>query len=282
MNRLFAGYSSFNLFFCGSILKFMFMISFLRLGLVGRLGNQLFQIAFITYFARKYNIQYMLPVWNYAGYFDHSFQFNEEIKNISFDLTVKEPSLEYNEEYFVNLLPQITSKNVNIQTGYFQSCNYFSKEHALTIFKPWKGPVIKTNFNKSIAISVRRGDFVRHSLYNNIEAATYRQLLGSFKNFKVFVFTDDYQYCRNEFIGSQYEFFDGATDIEQLLLMRQFRYYILSNSTFSYWGPMLNESPELVLYPRYMFPDLNRCALYNNQYWPKDKAYIPYINEINK
>jgi hypothetical protein len=258
------------------------MISYSRLGRVGRLGNQLFQVAFVTHFASKYNIPYTLPVWDYAGHFNHFFNFNEELKNVSFDITIKEPSLQYNEDYFRSLLPQMHSKKVNIHTGYFQSCNYFSKAHALTIFKPWKGPAIKTNFNKSIAISVRRGDFVKHSLFNNIEAGNYRHLLSAFKNFKVFVFTDDYRYCRNEFPGSQYEFFDGATDIEQLLLMRQFRYFILSNSTFSYWGPMLNEKPERVLYPLYMFPDLDRCALYNEQYWPKDKAYIPYVNEINK
>jgi hypothetical protein len=258
------------------------MLAFSRLGSVGRLGNQLFQVAFITHFAWKYNIRYLLPEWKYAGYFDYPLECSEELHNIAFDLTIRERSREYDEIFFYNLLPQIRSKKVNISTGYFQSCQYFSKQHALSIFKQWKAPTIKTNFNKSIAISVRRGDLVNHKLYNNIEAATYRQLLIPFKNFKVFVFTDDYTYCRNEFTGSRYEFFDNATDIEQLLLMRQFRYFILSNSTFSYWGPILNENPVQVLYPLYMFPDLNRCALYNNQYWPKDKAYIPYKNEINK
>lgn len=256
------------------------MLSFSRLGQVGRLGNQLFQVAFITAFAERYNISYSLPYWKYADYFDYPLSFRNDLSTMEFDMTIKEPALGYHEDYFKDLVPAMQQQNVNIITGYFQSYKYFSKQHVLKLFKFKKE--LSVNVDKCIAISVRRGDFVRHGHYNNIEGETFRSLLQQFKDFKVFVFTDDYNYCKQEFIGSEFEFMEGLNDIEQLQLLSKFEYFILSNSTFSYWGPMLHPSPKHILYPKYMFPDLDRCDMYNREYWPPDKAYISYINPINK
>lgn len=261
------------------------MLSFSRLGKVGRLGNQLFQVAFITHFAQKFGIKYQLPYWKYSEYFDYKFNFSPvDLLEVSFDVVLKEPGLGYYEKYFVNHLSEMNNKNIDIITGYFQSCKYFTKEHALKIFKPNnKFKPLQPNVSKSVAISVRRGDFVNHHHYNNIEADLFRELLRDFPNFKVYVFTDDYKYCRNEFIGPQYEFMEGLNDIEQLITLNKFESFILSNSTFSYWGPMLNPSPKKVYYPYYMFPDLERCAVYNECYWPAEpEIYYAYKNPINK
>ena len=261
------------------------MLCFSRLGQVGRLGNQLFQVAFITYFAKKHGIDYQMPFWKYADYFDYEFNFvDQEIQARPFDLIIKEPALGYHEDFFINFLPQIRTENVDIITGYFQSYKYFSKSHVLQIFKPSnKFTPEKINVSKSVAVSVRRGDFVKHSDYNNIEAPIFLDLLKQFPDFKVYIFSDDYKYCKANFIGSQFEFMEGLNDIEQLLTLRQFEYFLLSNSTFSYWGPMLSSSPKKVYYPYYMFPSLDRCKLYNEYYWPDEpETYISYRNPINK
>ena len=256
------------------------MITFSRLGQVGRLGNQLFQIAFMTAFAERYHIQYALPYWKYADYFDYPFVFRTDLNMLQYDMTIREPALGYHEQYFRDLLPAMQHQRINIITGYFQSYKYFSKEHILKIFR-FKND-LTINANKCIAISVRRGDFVKHKHFNNIEAETFRRLLKNFRSFKVFVFTDDYNYCKREFIGNEYEFMEGLNDIQQLQLLSKFEYYILSNSTFSYWGPMLHPSPKCILYPKYMFPDMDRCDLYNREYWPPEEEYISYINPVNK
>jgi len=259
------------------------MITFSRLGKVGRLGNQLFQIAFITHFANKYRIPYSLPEWKYAAYFEQNINFTNELPEC-YDLILKEPTLGYNEDYYLKYLSQMKSGNVDIITGYFQSYKYFTKSHILSVFKPSnKFRSITINPEKSVAISVRRGDFVSHKDYNNIDASVFRVLLENFKNYKVFVFTDDFGYCKREFIGNEFEFMEGLNDIEQLITLSKFDYFILSNSTFSYWGPMLSPSPKKVYFPYFMFPDLKRCSLYNRDYWPHEKeVYIPYINPINK
>lgn len=259
------------------------MLSFSRLGKDGRLGNQLFQIAFLTSFAKRYNIPYKIPYWPYEKAFSFKFEFAEEKKVIAYDRVIYEPSLAYSEEYFKTFLPDMQKGNVDIAKGYFQSHKYFDKQHVLNIFNFKLKPNLQIDFRKSVAISVRRGNFVNHSLYNNIEGETFRQLLDIyFKGFYVFVFSDDYDYCRKEFVGGQFEFFEGFSDIEQLLVFSQFKHFILSNSTFSYWGPMLNSSPISVWYPEYMFPNLDWCEIYNRDYWPKNDIYKPYRNPINK
>jgi hypothetical protein len=262
------------------------MLSFSRLGRpeLGRLGNQLFQVSFITNFAHKFNIDYKIPYWRYAEYIDHKFNFSLGLSKLNYDLVIEEPSLGYHEDFFLNHLPEIRDKRVNIATGYFQSYRYFTKQHVLKVFRfNDKFKSIKIDPSKSVAISVRRGDFVLHPHFNNIEAGAFKAVLKNFKKHKVFVFTDDFNYCKNEFTGPQYEFMEGLNDIEQLITMSKFELFILSNSTFSYWGPMLNPDTKKVWYPYYMFPDLNRCKLYNEIYWPQESdIYVPYMNLINK
>lgn len=258
------------------------MISFSKLGEYGRLGNQLFQIAFTTHFANKHQIPYQLPVWEYAEYFDYEFNYTEKISK-PFDLILQEPSLRYNEEHFEKYLTQMRSGHIDLE-GFFQSYKYFTKDHVLNIFKPNNKFIpVKIDKEKSVAISVRRGDFVNHRNYNNIEAVTFIELLKNFNGFKVYVFSDDFAYCKAEFVGNQFEFMEDLTGIEQLITMRTFDYFIVSNSTFSYWGPMLSPHPKKVYFPYFMFPNLGWSEMYNDQYWPHEVGvYISYKNPINK
>jgi hypothetical protein len=270
----------------GPVERFKFicaMLTYSRLGRVGRLGNQLFQVAFLTSFAERHGIEYSIPPWRYARHFAGEFAVRNDLGCWRHDMVVKEPGLGYHENYFVDLLPKIRVGQVDIIGGYFQSFKYFSKSHVMKIFSPKDGTATLTAPSNSVAISVRRKNFVRHPNYNNIKAELFIKLLNNyFEGFKVFVFSDNYNYCRKYFIGEQFEFLEGATAIEQLFMMSQFENFILSNSTFSYWGPMLNPNPKLVLFPKWMFTDAKLCDLYNQIYWPNDPAYVGYDNPINK
>ena len=258
------------------------MLTFSRLGNLGRLGNQLFQIAFISHFAQKYSIPYVIPKWEYAAYFDYAFPYVEKLP-VLYDYILTEPTFCYNESYFAGFLDKMHSHSFDF-IGYFQSYKYFSKQHVLNVFKPsHKFIPIKLNRGNSVAISVRRGDFVEHPDYNNIEYFNFLQILKNFSGFGVYIFSDDFDYCRQHFVGSQYIFMEGMSAIEQLLTMRTFDYFVLSNSTFSYWGAMLSENPKKIYFPQYMFPNIDRCQMYNDDYWPKaESIYIPYENPINK
>lgn len=257
------------------------MLAFSRLGKIGRLGNQLFQVAFITAFAERHGIEYRLPPWRYAEHFAHSFNITS-LDDCQFDFTTREPGLGYHGRYFEALLPRVRRERVNIITGYFQSHLYFTKGHAQKIFRP-KIPSPRFDRASAVAISVRRGDFVDHPFYLTIEANVYLSLLANyFPGFTVYIFSDDFAYCRKHFQGSHFHFCDNLSDIEQLFLMAQFENFVLSNSTFSYWGPMLANSPKLVLYPQRMFSDPRACDLYNLIFWPQLKEYVAFANPINK
>ncbi len=258
------------------------MIAYPRLGKVGRLGNQLFQVAFLTSFSTRFQVEYRIPPWRYAEHFAHSFSIHPTLETVKFACVTKEPAPGYHQDHFVGLLPRIRNEDVAIETGYFQSFRYFSKQHVMKIFEP-RVSAPAEDLSDCVAISVRRGDFVWHPLYANIEAEVYLALLDQhFAGCRVFVFSDDFNYCRRKFIGTRFSFFESASDIVQLNMMAKFRYFILSNSTFSYWGPMLSPEPKKVLYPRKMFSDPAACDLYNNHYWPNDRSYVAYDNEVEK
>lgn len=258
------------------------MIAYPRLGKVGRLGNQLFQVAFLTSFSEKYGVEYFIPPWPYAEHFSHPFSIHPALEDVRFSLVTREPALGFHEEHFVRFLPEILRDAVSIETGYFQSFKYFSKQHVLKIFAP-RIPPLRRESPDAVAISVRRGNFVHHRCYNRIDAATYLEILDRhFPGCEVGVFSDDFAYCRAHFVGPRFQFFDTGSDVDQLIAMAQFENFILSNSTFSYWGAMLSPNPRRVFYPRNMFTDPKACRLYNRDYWPADEAYVGYENEINK
>jgi hypothetical protein len=55
------------------------MITFLKLGEFGRLGNQLFQIASTIGIAAKNNTSYVFPTWKYSHFFENEIPQSDEI-----------------------------------------------------------------------------------------------------------------------------------------------------------------------------------------------------------
>ena len=49
------------------------MITYSKLGSHGRFGNQLFQIAFLYTLADRFGVDWTIPRWKYAEYFQEQF-----------------------------------------------------------------------------------------------------------------------------------------------------------------------------------------------------------------
>jgi len=150
--------------------------------------------------------------------------------------------------------------------GYFQSSRHFA-EYASEIkvyFTPGDkvSKYVTEKYGHLIGglyavIHIRRGDYFRtpasQTFHGVLTKDYYRRAVAQMRSFnpalKFLVFSDDLPWCR------RLDFLEGATFVEEadassaLHLMSQFRYYILSNSTFSWWGAWLGEKAEYVIAP---------------------------------
>lgn len=133
--------------------------------------------------------------------------------------------------------------------GYFQCEDYFKhrRNEILELFKPSDDFLDKINSYEhlfgNIALHVRRGDYVK--LYPNIHIPQtmeyYNQaLLKLPQDMKVLVFSDDLDWCRDNFIGDRYVFIDEA-DYIVIYLMSKMRHHVIANSSFSWWGAWMSE-----------------------------------------
>ena len=230
----------------------------------GRLGNILFRTASLIGISNKCNNKLILPKSKYVEYFiSDLFEGTIEELNCTFKY-LSESDFHYTKELY-----DIESyENVNIN-GYLQSKKYWEQceELVKNTFKfndDFICSVIgkcKSNiFDKeTIAIHIRRGDYIGNNNYVQLEISYY--ILALFENFtnwrsyNIIIFSDDISYCKVHFdcIPNVY-FSENNSDIEDLCLMSQCNHFIISNSTFSWWGAYLgSKKNSKVIRPNYLF-----------------------------
>jgi hypothetical protein len=235
----------------------------------GRLGNQLFEVAASLGIAEKTGHKAAFPAWKYESYFEHPLPHSTLNKY----KPLQEPSFRYHpEEILERIYPAVDYE----LKGYFQSYKYWNKGHIkyqFTFLDELKKSVshkFREQLSKStVAISVRRGDFVGNPNYFQIPVSWYlNAYYRHFEGDSVIVFTDDIAWCKRHFRALQHvSFTEGLNDIEQLCLMSMCDNHIISNSTFSWWGAYLSDS-EKIIRPEKNFAgnlaDLND----ESDYWP--------------
>lgn len=212
--------------------------------LIGRLGNQLFQIATTIATALRNETNYKIPprsldsrIW--PTYFTHLPMFGMRDR-VSIRYT--EPSFAYTPIPFTNNM---------MLSGYFQSEKYFKdcrEEIIKTFGLPWRS-------NKGVvAIHVRRGDYLRFQ--DKHPVVTMEYLMGAINYFKALgyqdfrVFSDDIKWCKENLHnvnGLQFMFSEGNNEIQDLQEMSYCEHQIIANSSYSWWGAFLNRNPDKVV-----------------------------------
>ena len=257
------------------------MITYTNLGHPrrGRLGNQLFQIASTIGLARMFGHDYTFPVWPYSKYFknplptggrfeawtvpENDFRFNTV--GIGPDESYDIDGWRQSERYFLRVADEIRQV-----FGFSDDLkNTVQTRHKAALSRP------------AIAISVRRGDFVDNPNYAQLPVRYY--ILGlldgipDWRNYNVILFSDDMAYCRTQFEGVPGVHFANGTDIEQLALMTFCQHFIVSNSTFSWWGAWLGEkSGSIVVRPPVNFAGPLAVINREDDYWPARWKVIDY------
>jgi hypothetical protein len=83
----------------------------------------------------------------------------------------------------------------------------------------------------------------------------YRNAIAEFSDDTRFlVFSDDIQWCKENFKGDNFHFIEGEKDYVDLYLMSLCNNNIIANSSFSWWGAWLNNTPnKKVIAPKQWF-----------------------------
>jgi hypothetical protein len=211
----------------------------------GRLGNNLFEIAFIKSLSKRNNTQWALPLWDYLKYFqmswnvDTDIKINDEIRELNFDF----------HPMFLQPIQNYFTLNTDIR-GYWQSEKYFEDvwDEIKNEFKFKQGFLDsifeRTDFipgKNDWAVHLRLGDYVGNKNYVQIQPSYYIEFFKD-KTKTFYVFTDDYTLAK-KMLGNHdnVEYVEGCSDIEHLALMSQFNNLIIANSTFSWWAAKIAE-----------------------------------------
>lgn len=284
-------------------------IGYNRLGINGRLGNQMFQYASLRGIAAKHGYDWVIPPRNAeTGYMAEyvlmdGFKFtNLKENNIGYIptscRTLDEPSHDFDEELFENC-----PDNVNID-GYRQSTKYFLHiedeiredfQFKDEIYNPCKEFIDQFN-NNVIALHVRRTDATgRPDMYPVPTIDWYGKMLK--ENFSddvpVLVFTDQLNWVKEQslFKGdrfyiseqreySNYKVINGRGEMEysllpwiDLCLISLCNGSIFPNSTFGWWGSWLqqNRTNDIV----YQFPYFGEHFYKINSCYRELKDFYP-------
>ena len=167
--------------------------------------------------------------------------------------------------------------------GYWQNEKYFIdyKEQIKTDFTfpllPESAQTVKKeiqSFDNSIAIHVRRGDYINNPNTNKVHGicsnAYYKKAIkhinSQVSNAKLFIFSDEPNWVRDNFDTCDLpttivdlQFVDNAH--HDMHLMSLCKHHIIANSSFSWWGAWLGEKG-IVIAPKQWFvaEDMRDCS----------------------
>lgn len=238
------------------------MITHNSIGYSGRLGNQMFQYATLKSISIETGFSCVLPN-NTKIKSDGAYDFtNNKWIPYKLDLLncfeISSPILDiktenkYQEKNFI-FEPEIfdIKDNTSIE-GYFQSYKYFEKykEQIYDEFKfknsiLYKCFCIISKYSDTVAIHVRRGDYVNHSGFWNITEEYIQEAINKFndKKYTFLVFSDDIKWCKQIFPENMV-YVENNNHYEDLCLMSLCNHNIISNSSYSWWGAYLNKNED--------------------------------------
>jgi len=254
----------------------------IRIVLLGRTGNNLFQYALGRVLAEKHGVPLMLDgSWfNAEGWAEVSHFLRLPLRaqvvrrcSLGARALLKFTGKHYWEFRGVPMLWESTDDQSYSPTflnapadcmvfGYFQSPRYFE---SIT-------PVLRAELNaliggavqlpenlrtrlassNSVAVHVRRKDYLNLPIFQVCDQAYYQQSMRQLRErlpaARFFIFSDDPAWCRAEFRDADQEVVDSgiaaANPLHELYLMSLASHHIIANSSYSWWAAWLGEKPD--------------------------------------
>lgn len=247
----------------------------IRIVLLGRTGNNLFQYALGRALSEKHEIPLLLDAswYNHEGWKEvsHFLKLPLKAKVIRrFSLGTRILRNITGKHYWEYKGVSILRENDHDQSfnnrfleapsdcmlfGYFQSPLYFRdientlRKELLCLLNEGSDvhKVDEVTHNDSVAVHIRRGDYLQHPSLQVCGPAYYRSAISHMrkriKGARFLIFSDDHTWCRNEFTDSDQRVIDSgdlrSNPLHDLHLMSKASHHIISNSTYSWWAAWL-------------------------------------------
>ena len=244
--------------------------------LMGRCGNQFYQIATIIAYAKEYGFDYYVTReainCENAVYFNH-FPIRDNCNSNFNESNV----LDGNRNPYYFKLPRIANTQF---IGFWQSFKYFDtyRQDVLDAFKiPYERK------DGIVSIHIRRGDYLVEANFPPLPINYYVKAIKYFSSkeyHKFFVFSDDIEWCKtvfntNYFVDEIFEFSEGKKELDDLSLMSSCEHNIVANSSFSFSASWLNQNPDkIVICPS----EKNMFVGVNNDMIPANYIRVTGIN----
>ena len=286
------------------------MVTFHKLGQMGRLGNQLFQYAALRGLSLKNGYEVAIPnpqTMDWHGQTSLLDQFNIEAVYLNDD-NISQIQYMYSEPSWQKYDPTFfeISDGSTIE-GFFQSTFYFEEfEEQIKKELTPKSELVERNkefINKIksenegyeiVSVHVRRGDNMTNGQTGLIQAfetgGMYEQYFNNAKKVfdgkkvKFLIFTGgqrfnednstDVEWCKNFFNGDEFLFSEGQPQIDDFCRIMLCEHNILSHvSSFGWWAAYVNPNPnKIVVAPEYYHPD--EPGLKRDKFYPKEFTQV--------
>jgi len=227
------------------------MISFSKLGSYGRLGNQLFQYAFLRSTAERLGTRFYCPTWEGDTLFDLN---DTHLRADQPEGIVRTFGPPHQAGFFQGGLAIEDGSEIE---GFFQSEKFFHSRAAVKQWYSFKTELAaralrhlpQVQFENAVSLSLRLDDdyAATREFFPLYPLSFYRRALQMARPYgQVVVFADRPDRARRFLasLGRDLIFPENIPPHEQLYLMSRFRDNVITNSTFAWWGAWLNANAD--------------------------------------
>ena len=244
----------------------------------GRLGNQLFQYAFIFSASKKLNTSFFIDHYLDTFVLDKYFEtkayssLKNKIRNSFYQrfLSKKWSVSTENKDFSTHNITK-KLKNSHFYDGYFQSSLYFEEEEIKREFKITEKWISKFNTefktlfdnNKTLVIHIRLTDYTEVNNHMALPIEYYKKALLKVKDitqYQIIVVSDDINLAKEKLKIKDALYCQNKMIIDFQLVMNADA-LIIANSSFSWWAAYLNQKKEkLIIAPKnWMGYNKNEC-----------------------
>jgi hypothetical protein len=221
----------------------------------GRIGNQFFKVASMIGISLSNQTNWFVDQpWDYNQYF-----------KIQLPISKNKPNAHLRDElpYYHYTPFTLTQGKVYGIEAYLQSEKYFANcidfiKEFFTLLPEYADPLRERFKDRThrVAVHVRRTDFIGNGCTPALPLEYYTEAFTHFPNEEFLVFSDDIEWCKQQFQlqGPQFQYQEMGQDILDMYLMSYCKGIIAANSTYSFWSAWFGERPGYkIIFPKGFF-----------------------------